>query len=128
MFYPFFLVLERRFLSLGPLPARLLWDFCEIAAFIVVLLLWAYCSSYGFAGIVVGLLCCRNSVAVGLMCCSTAFVLPRPRPRRRAKRGARNLVYIYIYNIVIYSSEEGPPIWRSRGLSALCQSSLVSTI
>ena len=69
----------------------LLRDFCEIAAFIVALLLRDYCNSYGFAGIVVGLLCYCNSVAVGLLCCSTAFVLPRPRPRRRAKRGARNL-------------------------------------
>ena len=80
MFYPFFLVWERRFLSLGQLPARLLWDFCEIAAFIVALLLWDHCSSYGFAGIVVGFMSYCNSVAVGLLCCSTAFVLPRPRP------------------------------------------------
>ena len=64
MFKPLFLIWERRFLSLGQLPARLLWDFCEIVAFIVALLLWDYCSSYGFAGIVVGLLCycCRITV------------------------------------------------------------------
>ena len=96
MFYPFFLVWY-----------NLLWDLCAIAAFIVALLQWDYCSSYGFAGIVVGLLCCCNSVAVGLLCCSTAFVLPRPRPRRRAKRGARNLVYIYIYNIYLYITSSG---------------------
>ena len=67
MFKPFFLIWERRFLSFGQLPARLLWNCCGISVRLQLsllrVLLWDYCSSYGFAGIVVGLLCGRCGTA-----------------------------------------------------------------